>query len=160
MNIRTCRLALLLGFLLLASACSSTVREDEPRTPAEPEFDGPSITRALAVADATGRNVLIEYSSESCPFCRKMESGALSDPGVKAGLAEVVYVRVRKGQSSESFEARWGERATPTFLVLTPDGAEASSLVTGSVSTRDFTRFVAWAKTAEGPEPALNAGGS
>jgi thioredoxin-related protein len=150
----------LLGLLPLLLACASAAAVDEPRSPAEPEFDGHSLTRALAVAGATGRNVLIEYSSESCPFCRKMAAGALSDPVVKERLAEVVYVRVRRGENSESFEARWGERPTPTFLVLSPDGAEASSLITGSVGTRDFTRFVAWAKTAEGPEPALKTGGS
>ena len=156
MNIRN----LLYGLLPLLLACSSASPDQNPHTPAVPEFDGDSITRALAVADATGRNVLIEYSSESCPSCQMMEERALSDPGVKAGLAEVVYVRVRKGENSESFEARWGERKTPTFLVLAPDGGEVSSLVTGSVGTRDFTRFVAWAKTAEGPEPILKTGGS
>jgi thioredoxin-related protein len=150
----------ILGLFSLLAACSSAGSTDEPRTPAEPEFDGTSLTRALSVADATGRNVLVEYSSESCPFCQKMEKGALSDPKVKAGLAEVVYVRVRKGENSESYEARWGKRKTPTFFVLKPDGSEASSLVTGSVGTKDFTRFVAWAKTAEGPEPVLKKGGS
>ncbi len=152
--------AALLGVLSLLATCSSAGPADEPRTPAEPEFDGTSLTRALIVADATGRNVLIEYSSESCPFSRKMTERALSDPKVKAALADVVYVRVRKGENSEAFEARWGERKTPTFLVLSPSGAEASSLVTGSVRTKDFARFVVWAKTAKGAEPALKTGGS
>lgn len=160
MNVRNLRFAILFVVLAALVACSSSDVPEEPRTPAEPEFDGASLTRALSVAEATGRNVLVEYSSESCPFCQKMEKGALSDPEVKAGLGEVVYVRIRKGENSGAFEARWGERKTPTFLVLKPDGSEASSLVTGSVSTRDFRRFVSWAKLAEGPEPALKTGGS
>jgi hypothetical protein len=89
-----------------------------------------------------------------------MEKGALADPQVKAALAEVVYVKITKGEDSEAFEARWGESKTPTFLVLRPDGSEASSLIVGSVGTKDFRRFVAWAKTAEGPEPKLKTGGA
>ncbi len=157
---RTTIAQVLITLLPLVASCASSGPGKEPRTAAVPEFDGNSLTRALSVADATHRNVLIEYSSEICPFSRKMARRALSDTGVKAGLAEVVYVQVRKGRNSRAFEARWGERKTPTYLVLRPDGSEAGSIVTGLISTRDFVRYVAWARTADGPEPALKTGGS
>ncbi len=157
---RTTIVKALITLLPLVASCASSGTGQEPRTAAVPEFDGNSLTRALSVADATHRNVLIEYSSEICPFSRKMARRALSDTGVKAGLAEVVYVQVRKGRNSRAFEARWGERKTPTYLVLRPDGSEAGSIVTGLISTRDFVRYVAWARTADGPEPALKTGGS
>ena len=143
MRMRTTIAQVLITLLPLLVACASSGPGKEPRTPAVPEFDGNSLTRALIVADATHRNVLIEYSSESCPFSGKMSERTLTDPDVKDGLREVVYVQVRKGRNSRAFEARWGERKTPTYLVLRPDGSEAGSIVTGLISTKDFVRYVA-----------------
>jgi Thioredoxin-like len=140
-------------------ACSSSTLA-EPPVPAVPEFDGNSLTRALSVADQTGRNVFVEYSSPDCPFSRKMWQTTMVRPEVKELMKDVVYVRIRKNSNPGAFEARWGERNTPTFLVLKPDGSEVGPIVTGLVKTSDFERYVAWAKTGEGPEPAFRTGGS
>jgi len=152
-----CRILLLLLPLGL-SACASSYGVSEAKAVAVPEISGHSLSLALSVARATGRNVLVEYADEDCSASRNMQHHALSDPRVKEQLKSVVYLRVMKGVNARDFEARFGQRATPTIIVLRPDGTTPGSLVTGEIGTSDFLNYLAWARTTDGPEPGFTAG--
>ena len=154
-----CRILLLVLLLLLPlSACASSRGHAVARAVAVPEINGQSLALALSVARATGRNVLVEYADDDCSASRDMQPPALSDPRVKAELKSVVYLRVVKGVNATDFEARFGERATPTIIVLRPDGTTPGSLVTGEIGTSDFLNYIAWARTTDGPEPDFTPG--
>ena len=146
--------------LLGMSACASSRTAPRARAVAEPELRGAELAAALSVARSTGRNVLVEYTDLDCGASRRMQTHALADPQVKAKLKSVVYVRMIKGESAAGFEQRFGEKGTPTFIVLRPDGTTPGSLVTGEIGTSDFLNYLAWARTTEGPEPDFTPGGT
>ena len=148
----------LLTLLLAVSACASTATSPRARAVAIPELRGPELAMALSVARSTGRNVLVEYTDEGCSADRRMQERTLTDPEVKDRLKSVVYVRLIKGESAAGFEERFGERGTPTFIVMRPDGTTPGSLVTGEIGTEDFRNYLAWARTARGPEPEFTPG--
>jgi thiol:disulfide interchange protein len=153
----TIDLRFLLTLLLLLPACAGTPGPPA-RAVAVPEVRGQDLSAALSVARSTGRNVLVEYADEDCRASRHMESSTLAEPEVKAKLESVVYVRLIKGETAAEFERRFGERGTPTFVVLRPDGTTPGSLVTGEIAVSDFLAYLSWARTAQGPEPELTKG--
>jgi hypothetical protein len=140
-------------------ACSAT-GGGAATSAAVPDVREGGLEEAIALARLTDRNILVAYTSRNCSAYRKMEHRALSDARVKSGLKSVVYVRLVKGQNAALFEERYGERDTPTFLVLDSEGRPAGNLVTGGIATTDFVRYVAWAKTIVGPEPEFASGGT
>lgn len=152
------RSLILLALVLAVVSCASNGRPPRARAVAIPELRGPELAMALSVAKSTGRNVLVEYTDEDCGADRRMQERTLTDPVVKERLKSVVYVRMIKGESAAEFEDRFGERGTPTFIVLKPDGTTPGSLVTGEIGTEDFRNYLAWARTARGPEPEFTPG--
>jgi thiol:disulfide interchange protein len=130
-----------------------------PSSAAVPEVAGGSLRDALVLGQKTGRNVLLEFYGEGCPYCRQMDRDALSDGGVKAALADVVYVRMTKGRDAESFLQRFGEQVTPTYVAMKPDGSVLGKPLSGVVKAKDFSRYVAWVKTGDGPMPDVSGAG-
>ncbi|MCU0726637.1 MAG: thioredoxin family protein [Planctomycetes bacterium] len=158
-------LALLAGASLFA-ACSQSGTNGAGEGGSAPAADaavaeirGGSLRDALALGQRTGRNVLLEFYGEGCPYCRQMDKDALSDGKVKAALKEVVYVRMTKGRDADSFVQRFGEQVTPTFVAMKPDGSVLGTPVSGVVKAGDFARYVGWAKAGEGPMPNVSGAG-
>ena len=116
---------------------------------------------ALKLAKAEGKNVLVEYTDAKCPFCRRMNSQTLGRKDVKAALADnVVWIRYDLQKDPSEFQARWGKQPTPAFVVMNSEGETLHGPVAGVIPPSNFISYVAWAKTGEGPVPALAAGGS
>lgn len=140
-------------------AAGSAAGSAEASVPAKPDLAGGSLRDALALGQRTGRNVLVEYSRATCPYCRQMKKGALSDSAVREALREVVYVAFEQGAGADSFEARWGKAVTPSFVALDPTGRQLGEMVSGVVSPRDFLGYVNWVATGSGPAPTIATGG-
>jgi thioredoxin-related protein len=120
-----------------------------------------SIEKALAEAEKTGRNVVVEYYAASCNFCRQMDRKAYADPRVQKALGkDVVYVRLHQDKNAGEFEKRWGRKGTPTFVVLKPDGTQIGKSLTGIISASEFLKYLAWAKSGQGNQPEIKTGGS
>jgi len=89
-----------------------------------------------------------------------MRQETLSDAGVRKALDDdVVYVRVEQGVAAGEFEKRWGVQPTPSVITLDPEGEPLGTMVNGQVGPADFLQYVAWARTGEGPQPAIGVGG-
>ena len=132
---------------------------ESPAGPAPSVVTETSLDRALEKAKETGRNVLVVYASETCPYSRQMDSQTFADASVKAAMADFVVLRFEQGENSTEFENRWGRQPTPTVVTLDADGAPRGTMLNGVVAKADFLAYVAWAKTGEGAQPATKVGG-
>ncbi|MBD3161786.1 MAG: hypothetical protein GF328_06740, partial [Candidatus Latescibacteria bacterium] len=113
--------------LIVLAACASSPSPGREGREAGPLPEGRlegGLTRALALASRADRNVLVEYYSPSCTFCRRMEQDVFASEEVRAALREVVHVRMTKGKNATPFEMRWRNAGTPTFVVLRSDGRQ------------------------------------
>ena len=116
---------------------------------------------AIALAKAEGKNVLVEYTSTKCPFCRQMNSQTLAKADVKAALAnKVVYFRAVKEKNPEEFTKKFGTQPTPSFLVLSGEGETLHGPVSGAIPTANFKAYLNWAEKGTGPVPSLSPGSS
>jgi len=119
------------------------------------------IGQALADAKAAGKNVLVEYTSKTCPYCKQMEKTVFASSVVKDALSEkVVHVRIVQEEDGSEFEERWGKQPTPTFVALDASGKQIGTPVSGALATGDFLSFVRWAADGSGPQPGVATGGS
>ena len=130
----------------------------EVKKPAEAGPD--RLAEALVKAKEEGKNLLVEYYDRTCNFCTQMDKEVYPDDFVQELLGYVVYLRLERGRDGKPFEARWPKKATPTFVVLKPDGTQVGEAVTGFLDVEGFTEFVDWAANAEGDMPGVKPGGS
>jgi len=153
----------------LTMACGYESSEPKPKTDGDtPSAENVAVTEKIAVkkysaalqkAKDTGRNIVVFYGSDSCPWSKQMDEQALANGDVQAALRDVVYLRVIQGVNAEEFEAKWGKQTTPTIVTLDADGKPLGRKLSGVVKTADFLSYVGWAKTGEGPQPGIATGG-
>lgn len=118
------------------------------------------LTKALAEAKESGRNVVFEYYDPLCATCVNMDRSVIRDEEVQEALGQVVYVRMTKNDDADSFEERWGTPGTPSFVVTTPSGSQVGKIVTGSIEAGDFLMLIDWAASGEGDQPEFKTGSS
>jgi thiol:disulfide interchange protein len=158
---RTTLLLPLLAALALAGCSESGAGSDTSQAgAAKPaSSDAGSLEEALSLAKRTDRPVLVEYASETCPYCRQMEAQVLSTPEVKKALEQVVFFRAVKGKTADAFEKAWGTPPTPSYAVLRPDGSAMGTLTSGVIAKSDFLSYIDWAVSGRGPMPTFRTGG-
>jgi thiol:disulfide interchange protein len=147
---------------LVATGCSESGAESgssSAATATRPAVTAGSMEDALALAKETDLPVLVEYMSETCPYCKQMERDTLSTPEVKRALQGVVHFRAVKGKNAEAFEEAWGTPPTPSFLVLSSDGSAMGSMRSGVIAKADFMNLLRWASSGQGSMPSFRTGG-
>lgn len=116
-GVRKVRIALLLGLLLLFPMTLALADSEEISW--QPWSD-----EVLTEAKASGRLVFVSGVSKACPWCRKMESGAFEDRGIRKLIAHsFLPVRVNLRERDE-VPARFQALQPPSLLVLAADGGE------------------------------------
>lgn len=106
-------------------------RSDEP-------FQSLSYTEALAKAKANGRLVFIDFATDWCAPCKKLDATTFKDPEVRTWLAaKTVAIKV-DGDREEKLVATLKVKAYPTLLLVRPDGREVDRLV----GYRDAKQFL------------------
>ncbi len=84
----------------------------------------PTLEAAQRESAATGKPVLLHFSSRNCPPCRRLEQGAFRDPSLVQLIdQEVIPCQVQVEQMPEVAE-RYRVRSWPTDLYLSPSGSE------------------------------------
>lgn len=101
---------------------------------------GGDFDAAMAKAKKTGRPVVVAFHDKYCAPCHLMERTVLGKPAVQKALEDFVPVRIDLEDHPE-IGRRYQIQATPTYLVLTPDGTPVNVLV-GAQSVEDFVSFL------------------
>ena len=101
---------------------------------------GGDLSVAQARADQLGKPVLVQFTTDGCMYCVRMERNVLPVPEVKAAVSDFEAVRIRWPQEGEIVE-RYGVEVFPTFLVINPDGTPIKG-ITGYVPQQEFIQFL------------------
>ena len=110
------------------------------------ELDGQdNYQEALARAQATGRNVFIDFTGYVCTNCRWMEANVFPDPRIRALLENYIVVHLYTdgqeeihGQNRALQQAKFGTVALPFYAIVSPEGTELARF---PGMTRDRERF-------------------
>lgn len=111
--------------------------------PVPPWFSDSLLDLREDVADAAaeGRRVMVYFTQEGCPACRRMVAQTFADPGIAEktrrlfvplaidiyGAREVTWIDGAK-LSEKALAAKLGIRATPTVLFLDEKGGVAQRI--------------------------------
>lgn len=116
----------------------------------------------LARARSLGRPMLVNFVTDWCGYCIKMDRTTFKHPSVVARLSEIVAARVDTedprevhGYRGADLAARFQVGGTPTFALV--DGGGRVLARTGGYQTPE--QFLRWLDGARGSAPT-NVGGS
>ncbi len=84
-----------------------------------------------AIAEAGSRNtlVMVEFFTDWCTWCRRLETETFADPDVRRELAGIVPVRVDAEKDGAELARKLGVDGYPTMVFLGPDGNEVDRIV-------------------------------
>ncbi len=98
------------------------------------------LAQARTAAAASGRPLLIQFSSQSCPFCVRMEREVLPNPAVVRLLKGFELAQVDAWADAQSAE-RYGVQSIPAYVVLDPQGRPISK-IEGYLPAETFIDFL------------------
>ncbi|MEE9293648.1 MAG: thioredoxin family protein [Phycisphaerae bacterium] len=101
---------------------------------------GSDLAAAQTAARKRGTAVLVEFTTDGCIHCVRMERSVLPTAAVKKAINQFEPVRLHWPENGEIAE-RYGVEAFPSFLVLHPDGKPISG-VAGYVPAQEFIQFL------------------
>lgn len=84
-----------------------------------------------AVAEAANRNtlVMVEFFTDWCTWCRRLEAETFADSDVQRELAAMVPVRLNAEKEGADLARTLGVAGYPTVVFLGPDGREVDRIV-------------------------------
>ena len=95
---------------------------------------------ALKTASATGKPVLISFSSAGCIYCKKMEAEVIPQKAVLDEIAKFIPVKI-DGWADPTTSRRYGVDALPAYVVT--DATGRSILMLDGYQPADvFVRFL------------------
>jgi thioredoxin-like negative regulator of GroEL len=162
-----------LGLLLGGCAAATPAPAVESPGP-EPVVDGPGLTfieddldRAMALAKATDRPLVIDLWAPWCHTCLSMQHLVFKDPALEALESRFVWLALDtdRPENAAAIE-RFRPEVWPTFYVVSPDGQIQASQA-GATTAEGFRQFLvrgedgareAAALTADNPLWHLRAG--
>ncbi|MBI5366185.1 MAG: thioredoxin family protein [Planctomycetes bacterium] len=112
--------AILLALLLVLAAAPSA-RAEGPAWAA-------TLDEAKSTAAASGRLVMVEVFSDTCPVCKKLDAEVLRNAEVLPLLAEVVPVRLNQGKEGKTQAKEWRVAETPTIVFLDETGRKVGAI--------------------------------
>jgi thiol:disulfide interchange protein len=107
---------------LLAAAVLSLagLRSEELRSPFE---------RARSEAADRKTLVLVDFTTEWCGWCRKLEREVYPDPAVLRQLSRVVFLRLDAEHEGAPLARRYGVAGFPMLVFVAPSGRVAGEML-------------------------------
>lgn len=98
--------------------------------------------RGVELAKREGKDVLIYFYGEHCPYCRQMEEFVLGDPEVDRFISErFVVVSLDAGKERE-LDRRFNVFGTPSFVIYDPESDRIVFRLFGSRERDDFLNLL------------------
>ncbi len=94
-----------------------------------------------ATAEAEDRETLVmmEFYTDWCSWCRRLENDTFADPEVIAELKKLVPIRVNAEGGGEDLASRFGVDSYPTVVFVDSDGEEVDRIL-GYLPPEEFLR--------------------
>jgi len=93
-----------------------------------PWFRG-DLEAALATATDTDRMVMVEFYTDWCVWCRRLEEVTFADPQVVAELEMLVPIRLDAEGRGREAASRYGVDRYPTVVLLDASGTEIGRIL-------------------------------
>jgi thioredoxin-like negative regulator of GroEL len=148
--------------LAALAAAAPAARADGPEVVAPAKSEGvvfetgtPKFEDVLAKAKAEKKPVFVDFSTEWCGWCRKLEKETFSQASVADVMKALINVHVdaEKGEGPD-LAKRYGVHGFPTLVVVDADGAEIDRIV-GYRPPAKFQAEIERMLRGEGTVPAL-----
>ena len=94
--------------------------------------------KGVEIARSQGKEVLIYFYGEHCPYCIQMEEFVLGDPEVDGFISERFVVVSLDVSESAKLNRRFGVLGVPYFVVYDPKGDRIILRIFGSRERDDF----------------------
>lgn len=101
--------------------------------------------RALALARAEHRPVLIDFWADWCAACKELDRDAWSDPQVRQEARRFVALKMDGTEDSNAFERvveKYGVVGMPTVVFIDSRGREVPQRVIGAVSAAEMLKYL------------------
>jgi thiol:disulfide interchange protein len=93
-------------------------------------------TNALTEAKAENKPIMVNFYTDACPSCRKMDQTTFLDADLVAFL-EANFINLKSNAGKSSLYQRYGIAAVPTIVFSTPEGFETKYEISRFVGYRD-----------------------
>ncbi len=93
------------------------------------QAESPSFESAMAEAEARDALIMIDFYTDWCSWCRRLEEDTLSADIVKAELKSFVVMRVNAEDGGEELAKRFVVDGYPTIVFTNAKGAEVDRIV-------------------------------
>jgi thiol:disulfide interchange protein len=101
-----------------------------------------SFAEAQQQAKADGKLVMVDFYTDWCGYCEKLDATTWKDGKVRQWLREHVVAVKIDAERQEKLAAKYEVDSYPTILFLKPDGSEVHR-VDGYVTAKEFLAEVA-----------------
>lgn len=107
------------AMVALAASCGSPGGSLSDVLPWERDFDA-----AMVRAGSEGKPVMVDFYTDWCGWCKKLERETYTDRRVQVALAGFIPVKLNADREGRELAARMGVRAYPTLVFLDARGQE------------------------------------
>jgi len=88
----------------------------------------PDLSTALARAGNENRLVMVDFYTDWCQWCKRLDQNTLSDTHVQEALQQLVTVRLNAEKDGREAAARFNVEGFPTLIFLDAKGAEVGRI--------------------------------
>ncbi len=86
------------------------------------------LPKALAVAEREGKLVMVDFYTDWCGWCRKLDETTFTDPAVRQALGQLVAVKLDAERGGRDAARRYRVAGYPTLLFLDARGVEVGRI--------------------------------
>lgn len=99
-----------------------------------------SFDQGLKLAQDEGKNLMVDFDKEDCPWCKRLQDSTFTDKDVIKLFLDFVFVKLDKIKDSV-LVSEYGVNAYPTVILFDTNGEEIDRIV-GYFPPREFLKTV------------------